>query len=230
MKKIIFAILLWGTLLVGVTGCFSEREVQKTFFESEQEVEKSFLGKVIEVGEKHIIVKPNEDEEEKEYLQLLIKFDNIDNTYKVNNLVKITYNGVLEESYPAQIKTDEVKLIPRDFKLVFNKLPGNVKYQIIDKKTNKNYNYNVYILGGNIEIVINNKTYPLETALKNNVITMEEIIEKANQDIEEPWIYLDGGSKEYHYEDYTIIKLHTLDGNRDVYFGNKDLNINDFAH
>ena len=32
---------------------------------------------------------------------------------------------------------------------------------------------------------------------------------------------------EYHYENYTIIKFHTIDGNRDVYIGTKDLKLND---
>ena len=32
---------------------------------------------------------------------------------------------------------------------------------------------------------------------------------------------------EYHYENYTIIKCHSLEGNRDVYIGNKDLKLSD---
>lgn len=31
----------------------------------------------------------------------------------------------------------------------------------------------------------------------------------------------------YIYNDYTIIKCNTLNGNRDVYIGSKDMNIND---
>ena len=56
---------------------------------------------------------------------------------------------------------------------------------------------------------------------------MEEIIEKANKDIPNAISYDDGGSMEYHYEDYTIIKYHTLDGNRDVYMGVKGMKLND---
>lgn len=60
---------------------------------------------------------------------------------------------------------------------------------------------------------------------------MNEIIAKANQDEKaekiKTNIYKDGGSMEYHYENYTIIKCHTLNGNRDVYIGTKDMNIND---
>ena len=56
---------------------------------------------------------------------------------------------------------------------------------------------------------------------------MEEIIAKANKDLPVVISYDDGGSIEYHYENYTIIKFHTLDGNRDVYIGNKNMTIND---
>ena len=37
--------------------------------------------------------------------------------------------------------------------------------------------------------------------------------------------YDDGGSSVYQYPDYTIIKYHTLDGNRDVYIGSVDMDI-----
>ncbi len=36
-----------------------------------------------------------------------------------------------------------------------------------------------------------------------------------------------GGSIIYQYGNYTIIKCNTLDGNRDVYIGSKDMTIND---
>ena len=60
---------------------------------------------------------------------------------------------------------------------------------------------------------------------------MNEIIVKANKDLSEKKItgdtYKDGGSQIYNYENYTIIKYHTLEGNRDVYIGTKTMTIND---
>ena len=56
---------------------------------------------------------------------------------------------------------------------------------------------------------------------------MEEIITKANKDIPNAVLYDDGGSMEYHYDNYTIIKCNTLDGNRDVYIGDKTMTLND---
>ncbi len=40
-------------------------------------------------------------------------------------------------------------------------------------------------------------------------------------------MYRDGGSMVYQYGSYTILKCHTLDGNRDVYIGTPEMNIND---
>ena len=39
-------------------------------------------------------------------------------------------------------------------------------------------------------------------------------------------MYKDGGSMIYWYDDYTIIKMHTISGNRDVYIGSKDMTMN----
>ena len=60
---------------------------------------------------------------------------------------------------------------------------------------------------------------------------MEEIIGKANKDEKDRKItakmYKDGGSMEYYYDNYIIIKFATLSGNRDVYIGTKDLRLTD---
>ena len=40
-------------------------------------------------------------------------------------------------------------------------------------------------------------------------------------------MYKDGGSMMYNYEQYTIIKFHTLDGNRDICIGIPEMMISD---
>ncbi len=71
---------------------------------------------------------------------------------------------------------------------------------------------------------------PLEDALKSGKITIDGIIAKANNDNKNNLIqsdmYKDGGSMVYKYNDYTIIKMHTVNGNRDVYIGAPEMNIN----
>lgn len=73
---------------------------------------------------------------------------------------------------------------------------------------------------------------------------MDEILEKAERDAEKyrtiyKGAYADGGSKEYHYNDYTILKFNDMTipirnqedtlmyaYNKDLYIGNPSMNIN----
>lgn len=76
---------------------------------------------------------------------------------------------------------------------------------------------------------VDNQTISLIEALENGKLTLNAIIQKANRDVAdgklEELVYKDGGSQVYKYPDYTIIKYHTLDGNRDVYIGSSDMDI-----
>lgn len=103
----------------------------------------------------------------------------------------------------------------------------NEPYKILSKDENQYYDYDIYAYNVEVKIEIDGETLDLKDALLNNRITMEEIIEKANKDFPNAVSYDDGGSMEYHYKNYTIIKCHKLDGNRDVYFGTPEMTIND---
>ena len=139
------------------------------------------------------------------------------------------------ESYPAQVKATKIELKSvENFDILFyDKQPMENRkiYTILDKSETDRYDYTIYGYEGNVNIRMAGKDYSLKEALSENRITMEEIIAKANQDQKEGKIkvdkYEDGGSIEYHYENYTIIKCHTLEGNRDVYIGTKELKLKD---
>jgi hypothetical protein len=125
---------------------------------------------------------------------------------------------------------NEVCKSAEEFELRFyDKQPENEEktHIILDKSETEKYDYNIYVYDGSVNILINGEEMSLRNALLQNKITMDEIIEKANKDFPDAISYDDGGSMEYHYENYTIIKVHTIDGNRDVYIGNKDMTIHD---
>ena len=199
--------------------------------------ETSFFGKVIESNTSYIIVEPNEDEKERKSAdKISIRLGEYnDALYTVGTNVKITYNGTIMESYPAQIEAIKIELkSAENFEILFyDKQPieSYKTYTILDKSETDKYDYTIYGHDGSVNIRINGTDYSLKEALIENKITMEEIIVKANQDEKDGKIkaemYKDGGSKEYHYDNYTIIKCHTIDGNRDVYIGTKDLKLND---
>ena len=196
-----------------------------------------FYGKVVESTASYIIVEPNENEEERKSAdKISIGLGEYnDALYMVGTNVKITYDGTIMESYPAQIIATKIELkSAENFEILFyDKQPqSDIKvHKIVDKNETDKYDYDVYGYDGSVNIRIDGKDYSLKDALLENKITMEEIIAKANQDEKEGKIkadmYKDGGSIEYHYENYTIIKCHTVDGNRDVYIGTKDLKLTD---
>lgn len=254
--KVILCILLVAAL-VAVTGVaiLAHEEKQgravkandikgendKTIGVTGQESKSYFYGKVIEAKENYIIVEPNKEEEiRKSCDKISIDLEkNNDMIYQIGQNVKITYTGYVMETYPAKVNAINIELKSAEaFELRFNeeKQSGAICYatktrKIIDKTKTDQYNYNIYEYMGNVNIVINGKEMALKDALLENKITMEEIIKKANEDLNNKKItgdmYKDGGSMIYQYKTYTIIKCHTIEGNRDVYIGPKGMSIND---
>lgn len=196
-----------------------------------------FYGKVIESKQNYIIVEPNEGEEiRKSADKISIGLGEYnDAIYEVGTNVKITYAGYVMESYPAQVDAIKIELkSAENFEIRFyDKHPQtDTKInKILDKSETDKYDYNIYTYDGSVNIIINGKEISLRNALLENKITMNEIIAKANQDLRDKKItgdtYKDGGSIVYHYGNYTIIKYHTIEGNRDVYIGTKTMTIND---
>lgn len=145
-----------------------------------------------------------------------LAYDEAEELLEIIKTVNITYNSIL------------------DFEIIFydnDPIESYKIYTILDKSETDIYDYNVYGYDGIVNIKIDGNEYSLKEALLENKITMEEIIEKAIKDEKEGKItsemYKDGGSMEYHYDNYTIIKFATLSGNRDVYIGNKNLKLTD---
>lgn len=110
-----------------------------------------------------------------------------------------------------------------DFELTFSKRNGSGAKKIIDADKNDDYDYNVYIYNGSIEIRVKTRTKTLQAALEDGNITMERILEKAQDDADADLItatvFKDGGSTLYQYGTHTILKCNTVSGNKDVYIG-----------
>lgn len=95
--------------------------------------------------------------------------------------------------------------------------------------------YSVFTLGGDVTIGFD-KDYTdsmtLENALESGRLDLEELIEIAQNDsrhgICEVVTYTDGGTAEYCYPSYTILKFNTRVGKKDLYIGHKGI-ISGFA-
>ena len=92
-------------------------------------------------------------------------------------------------------------------------------------------NYDLYYYGlEEVNVSVDNKKISLESVLKSGKVILDGIIAKANKELESNVIsgdiYKDGGTMIYNYENYTIIKFHSLDGNQNLYIGTHEMKYN----
>ncbi len=81
--------------------------------------------------------------------------------------------------------------------------------------------FTVYVVGGMMTAEPEGKAVMLELALNEGRITVDRILEAAEADAANEKItkteYPDG-SVQYDYEGFTLVRLHTYTGQRDIYF------------
>ena len=144
----------------------------------------SFYANISRIYDNSLEVTVIDNEEEKEKTSDKFSFG-VDNPqdYSIGDCVKVTYTGMVLESYPAQIDVIKLEKASKDEKvLIFEPEYEIEKETIIDKNVNKDYDYNVYSINGKVSILINGEKKLLKDALNNGKITMEEIIDKAEDD------------------------------------------------
>lgn len=193
----------------------------------------SFVGTILEETATYMVVEPNEDEEERKSAdKIKINFGagHTDYLYGVGRKVVINYTGYIKETYPAQIDTDNILINGyENFEITIKESNNKNTTKILNNKElyQNNSDYNLYYYGiDEVKVTVDNQTMLLEEALKSGKLTIDGLIIKANKDFPNADIYKDGGSIKYDYDNYTIIKMHTLDGNRDVYIGTNDMTMN----
>ena len=197
----------------------------------------SFVGTVLEETTTYMIVEPNEDEDERksaDKIKINYGTDHYDYLYGIGRKVIIKYTGYIKETYPAQIDTNEILIDGyEDFELSVKKSDKKTKFKILNNQElyKNNSNFDLYYYGlEEVNISVDNEIMPLEDALKSGKMTIDGILIKANQDVSngkiKSEVYKDGGTTEWYYDTYTIIKCHSLDGNRDVYIGIPEMRLN----
>ncbi len=203
-----------------------------------------FVGTVLEETTTYMIVEPASGKMDP-YIADKVKIeygtDHYDYLYGVGRKVVIYYTEMPEDigNGVVLIKTDDISTEGyRDFELVIRPSEEKEKKQIVERTPPTDSSGKWWIYGDaalyyygveNVLIDLPGWTMPLDKALEEGRITLNAIITKCNQDVMngiiEELSYDDGGSQVYKYPDYTIIKYHTLDGNRDVYIGSPDMDI-----
>ena len=200
----------------------------------------SFVGTVLKETTTYMIVEPNADEDERksaDKIRINYGTDHIDFLYGIGRKVIINYTGYIKETYPAQIDTNDILTEGyEEFKLTVKETNNKNKTKILNNQElyKNNSDFDLYYYGlDKVNILVDNKTMSLEDALKSGKMTIDGILVKANQDESDGKIkskmYKDGGTTEWYYEDYTIIKCHSLDGNRDVYIGVPEMRLDNIV-
>jgi len=205
---------------------------------TQPQIHNSFVGTVIEETTRYMIVEPNEDEAERESAdKIVVNYgtDHVDYLYGIGRKVIINYTGYIMETYPAQINTDSILIFGyEDFEISVKKSEKVKKTKILNDMDIHKYNSDVdlYYYGlEEVNVKVDNKTMSLEEALRSGKMIIDGLLIKANKDVSSGTIksetYKDGGTTEWYYKDYTIIKCHSLDGNRNVYIGIPEMRLKD---
>lgn len=219
------------------TGDYDEKIYSAEFEVKER---KAFLATVIDETTKYMIAEPESWEEERKLfdrIKVVYTNDHYDFLYGKERKVVIYYDGEIDEK--GVIKTDDISTGGfRNFELLVVPSDDMTKKQIIKKaeptkQAEVGYYYgdvNLYYYGvENVYVDVDGAKIPYDVAIKQGKLSSYAIVAKANSDVQngiiEEIVYDDGGSQIYKYPEYTIIKYHTLDGNRDVYIGTTDMDI-----
>ena len=91
-------------------------DYSETFLEVNEEGQYQFVGTIIEAYESTIIVEPEEGSNERKSsdkisMKITRPMSGVNDFFVVGNKVKISYNGLIMESYPAQIVADGIELV-----------------------------------------------------------------------------------------------------------------------
>ena len=213
MKKTIFTILICGVMILGLTGCNNSEKKDDNDIHT-------FEGTIVECEQKSMIVRPNESEEEfKSSDKFRIEYVNGFNSCNVGNKVKITYKGMINESYPAQIGTTNIEVV-KDFDFyvtkpqVHNDIRFNDYLTFSDRK--------IYLAGNIGEFyVVDGKTMILKEYISNANRTMEDSIKSITDKLELKDTLKDGGTKIYKSKDkdITMIVCNTTKNDRNILIG-----------
>lgn len=240
MKRI-FTVCLALALLVNLSGCKNTdgnedatKAMEATEIATEEHVfTKSFIGTVTDETDTYMIVEPDEGEEERKLnSEIAVYYTTIhtDYLYGEGRRVVVYYDSdAINEK--NEIVSDDISTEGfRDFELVIEE-NGNNKFEKVlafDEMSDvvsfgQFGDVNVITYGVDVTVNVDDKSVSLKEALEKSLITPQAITVRANRDVRLNLAavtdYRDGGSREYVYENYKIIKYHTEGGKRDLYIG-----------
>lgn len=222
MKKTIFTILICGVMILGLTGCNNSEKKDDNDIHT-------FEGTIIECEKETMIVSPNENTEEyKSSDKFIIEYVNGFNSCNVGNKVKITYKGMINESYPAQIGTTNIEVV-KDFDFYVTKPQMHNDIRFNDYYTSNNRT--IYLAGnlGEFYIKEQDKDITLKTYLSTAFQTFDDGIKHITDKLELKDTLRDGGTKIFKSKDkdITMIVCNTTKNDRNILIGDYSMEYTD---
>lgn len=167
-------------------------------------------------------------------------FDNIQKEKQEENTIIVLKGENIDELYLLRYSKKDIPVEYNSeytLNIIRKEDDSNIKRELItDKKFKQKHGYNVYYYGiEKAKVLKDGKEVDLKEAiLKDNAI-MEKIVLKAEKDtglgiVKNYGMYKDGGTEEYEYDNYNIIKCDKLSENgniRDVYITRSDIKYTD---
>ena len=164
-------------------------------------------------------------------------FDNIQKEEQEENTIIVLKGENIDELYLLRYSKKDIPVEYNSeytLNIIRKEDDSNIKRELItDKKFKQKHGYNVYYYGiEKVKVLQNGKEIDLKEAISKDNAIIEKIVLKAEKDtglgiVKNYGMYNDGGTKEYEYDDYNIIKSNRLAGensrNRDVYITRSDL-------
>ncbi|MBQ3021009.1 MAG: hypothetical protein IJD92_02140 [Bacilli bacterium] len=152
-----------------------------------------------------------------------------------NEYMIVRYENGFEETIQDALKNKSITITDLDkFNINYIKYEKEKNYKLsVIEEDNCNLKLNEYYESNNrtiyttcikeIYIERNNNKLTLKNHLLNIYQTIDESIKELVSDINVYEVYKDGGTTLYKKDNYAILLCNTIEGNKDVYIGNKDL-------
>ena len=164
-------------------------------------------------------------------------FDNIQKEEQEENTIIVLKGENIDELYLLRYSKKDIPVEYNSeytLNIIRKEDDSNIKRELItDKKFKQKHGYNVYYYGiEKVKVLQNGKEIDLKEAISKDNAIIEKIVLKAEKDtglgiVKNYGMYKDGGTEEYEYDNYNIIKSNRLAGensrNRDVYITRSDL-------
>lgn len=137
-------------------------------------------------------------------------------------MIPLTSNDEYKGLSDIVTKISEVRVS----KIKKEKFKKAFKYKENDKE------YKVYYYGiDGVEFIINKNEFDMKKLFKEKILTRETLQEYLNNEYDkgtlEKIVARDGGTNIYTSDNYSVAICNTIDGNKDIYFGIKEMSIKD---